>query len=641
MSFVDVRDHFDALNHGDDWTLAFTNAISAAQSGGYGGVLVPASLSPYTIRKPPAGQRPSIDLRGVQGFTLLGEGERSVIAMIGPGSWRLIHIGGQATGVEVRDISLTGIGLEDADQQSHLIVIGTSNLKPGGARDVTIARCTLQHAAGDAVAIVPRSSTEQSEVVADIRIEHCRMLHNGRSGVSNQRLGKRISILHNHFEGNADQDIDFEPTGNLSESGPSDYLILGNRMVRSIGGTSVTLSGTSPDSPSRRNTFAYNHIHGGNLGLHNAHDIAIVGNYIEIGAQPETVLRMGGSVERLLLADNIAVRPSNAPPGTLLNVSSEASTWRFAAVSDVDVAADTLQSAAHGLRTGIGPLRAAALPTPESPAVLPSGLAADVDYWAIRVDDDLIRLAASHQRAEAGQFIDLLDSGLGRFALTRTDFPRAVSVRGNHLITHVPSPIGEALITFTNASSVSFSDNEVTSFAGVEVPIAVKFDTTPARKRPLAGWEVVGNRFRGDARLVPEFDEPALGRFGVAVSMAPRRPDTVRDVRISGNTFAGCDTQLRLQAHSSGAFTTPPVVVGNMGVGASLAFEGAVPTVLVGGNEQPAGPADPVPAGARFCGAGAPAFAAPIGSLYSRSDGSAAQLLYINTDGANTWTTIA
>ena len=46
---------------------------------------------------------------------------------------------------------------------------------------------------------------------------------------------------------------------------------------------SVTLSGISPESRSRVNTFAYNQILGGRLGVHNAQDLAIVGNYIEIG----------------------------------------------------------------------------------------------------------------------------------------------------------------------------------------------------------------------------------------------------------------------------------------------------------------------------------------------------------------------
>ena len=285
MSFVNVRDFAFAVM-GDDWTPAFAQAIEAAELGGHAGVIVPADSAPYTVRMPPVQQqRSSIDLRALHGFILLGEGDRSVIAMIGPGSWRMIHIGGEATDVQVRDLSLNGTELENADQQSHLIVVGTSNSIPGGARRVSIVNCRLEHAAGDGVAIVPRASTEPREEVADITIVGCHLLDNGRSGVSNQRLGRRISILHNHFAGNQDQDIDFEPTGDLPGSGPSGYLILGNTMVRRGTSVSVTLSGTSPESPSRQNTFAHNQIYGGRLGLHDANDTFIIDNYIEGGSE--------------------------------------------------------------------------------------------------------------------------------------------------------------------------------------------------------------------------------------------------------------------------------------------------------------------------------------------------------------------
>ena len=293
--------------------------------------------------------------------------------------------------------------------------------------------------------------------------------------MSNQRLGKRISILHNYFEGNSDQDIEFEPTGVLPGSGPSGYLIFGNTMVRSGRGkdVSVTLSRTSPESPSRQNTFAYNQIYGGRLGLHDAQDISIVGNYIEGGSTEEAaVVRIGGAVERLLFAGNIVVRSRNASPGTLLIVSSESTTWAFAATEDVDVATDTLRRKGHGLQTGVGPLRAS---TPKGLAnALPAGLDADVDYWAIRIDVDHIQLAVGQQEAEAGQAVDLQDTGSGTFELTRTGFPRSVSIQGNRLPTQVPLPEGpegpegqggQALVTFTNASAVSFRDNELASFA--------------------------------------------------------------------------------------------------------------------------------------------------------------------------------
>jgi hypothetical protein len=354
---------------------------------------------------------------------------------------------------------------------------------------------------------------------------------------------------------------------------------------------------------------------------------------------------MGGVVERLLFAGNIVVRPRNASPGTLLNVSSEPTTWAFTATEDVNVAADTLTRTGHGLQTGVGPLRAFTPSTPNGLAnALPTGLVAGVDYWAIRIDRDHFQLGASHQEAQAGQAIDLQDAGSGIFQLTRTGFPRSVCIQGNRLSTQVPLPKGEALVTFTNASAVSFCDNELASFAAADLDVAVKFDRTPVRKRPLVGWEAVGNRFRGDAHLPPEFDKAGVGSFGVAVSMAAGQ-DTVRDVRVSQNTFAGCHTQVRLSADPAGAFATIPAVTGNIGVGTALAVEAALSAVLVGGNQQSAGTGETgtplAPAGARYCGAGFPTFEAPMGSLFSRTDGAPGQVLFVNTDGLSAWTAIA
>ncbi|GAA2152667.1 hypothetical protein FHX52_0807 [Humibacillus xanthopallidus] len=82
---------------GDDWTQAFVDAIAKAEQLGLAGVVVPSDPALYTVRRPTAGQTPSIDLRGLHGLALFGEGARSVISMIGPGAWRLIHIGGEAT----------------------------------------------------------------------------------------------------------------------------------------------------------------------------------------------------------------------------------------------------------------------------------------------------------------------------------------------------------------------------------------------------------------------------------------------------------------------------------------------------------------------------------------------------------------
>ena len=330
MTFVSVLDVAGAgADDIADWTDVFQCAIQTAVSDGHAGVLVPARATPYEFTKPMT-LNMSIDLRGRRNFSLTGEGPRSVLAMTGPGSWRLIHIGNDATDVVVRDLCLDGSKTTSADEQSHLIVIGASANLPRGARRISVIDCTLQKSPGDGVAIVPESSNDPRDEVSDITISGCHFLANRRSGVSNQRQAQRVSILHNRFVGTSDQDIDFEPTGDLRDSGPSGYLILGNTMVRTGGDVSVTLSGTTPESQSRVNTFAYNQIRGGRLGVHDAQDLTIVGNYIEAGRKLSgAVVLLSGAIERVLFADNSVVRPRTAPAGTLLNVTSESTDYAF------------------------------------------------------------------------------------------------------------------------------------------------------------------------------------------------------------------------------------------------------------------------------------------------------------------------
>jgi hypothetical protein len=637
MSFVNVLEGIPNPDTVADWTTNFRTAINNAVANGDAGVLVPARATPYEFADP-GGLNMSIDLRGKSNFVLMGEGPQSVLAMVGPGSWRLIHIG-DATDVVVRDLCLDGSNAEKVDpkdDQLHLVVIGASINRPHGARRISVIDCILRQSLSDGVAIVPASSTDPLDEVSDITISGCHFLGNRRSGVSNQRLAKRVSILHNRFEGTSDQDIDFEPSGGLPDAGPSGYLILGNTMVRRApSAVSVTLSGLSPESRSRVNTFASNQIIGGQLGVHNAQDLAIVGNYIEIGpGVGGTVVRLGGAIERLLFADNSVVRPKNADMGTLMNLTSEPTDYALPAGNPqvIDVATNTFTRKGHRLQTGVGPLRASVT----TGGTMPGGLIAGGDYWAIQVDPDQFQLALSPQEAEALHAVDITSLGSKTLHLLRHGFPRTVNISRNRFSTFRPLPDGNSLITITNASRISFRDNDVASYAGATLPIALKFESSHlVHKRQVAGWDVVGNRFRGNAQQPSRFEDPPTGHFEICVSMSASH-DTVGNVRVAENTFSGCQTHLLLHADAAtdtlpaGTFVRAPHVTGNIGDG-TLALEG-VPAVLVGGNL-----ASGEPAGARFCGPGKPEFAAPVGSLYSRTGAGDLARLWINTDGANQW----
>jgi hypothetical protein len=78
----------------------------------------------------------------------------------------------------------------------------------------------------------------------------------------------------------------------------------------------------------------------------------------------------------------------------------------------VTAAADTIAHAAHGLATADGPFFVASTTT------IPPGLAATTPYWAIKVDADTIKLAASRANALAGTAVNITGAGAGVHSLT-------------------------------------------------------------------------------------------------------------------------------------------------------------------------------------------------------------------------------
>jgi hypothetical protein len=324
-----------------------------------------------------------------------------------------------------------------------------------------------------------------------------------------------------------------------------------------------------------------------------------------------------------------------------MNLTSEPTDYALPAGDPqvIDVATDTFTREAHLLQTGVGPLRASVT----TGGTMPGGLIAGRDYWAIQVDPDHFQLAVSPQQAEALHAVDITSLGSKTLLLRRHGFPNTVTISRNRFSTFRPHPGGNSLITITNASRISFRDNDVASYAGATLPpqIALRFESMhDVHKRQVTGWDVVGNRFRGNAKLPPRFEDRPIGHFDICVSMSASR-DTVGNVRVAENTFSTCRTYLLLRAEKksedgllpAGAFVRAPHVTGNIGDG-TLELEG-VPAVLVGGNL-----AHGEPAGARFCGPGKPDFAAPVGSLYSRTGAGDLARLWINTDGANQWKAI-
>ena len=83
-------------------------------------------------------------------------------------------------------------------------------------------------------------------------------------------------------------------------------------------------------------------------------------------------------------------------------------------VDAVDFANNELDIATHGLLTGDGPIRLTTTDT------LPAGLAADTDYWVIRVAAGAIQLATTRDNAFAGTAVPFTDAGTGTHTIVDT-----------------------------------------------------------------------------------------------------------------------------------------------------------------------------------------------------------------------------
>lgn len=569
---VNVRDHVDPTT-ASDWQPAFAAAIATAVTTGRGGVFVPASPTPYRLRKPGL-RSPSIDLRGLTDFVLVGEGASSRLQLVGSGlggSWNMILIGGDSVDVTVRDLYLDGNTAElsdlDAGQHTHTIQIGGGN-PIESARRVRVLDCTMTDMDGDGVALIGAAEPfGGGRDVSVVDIVGCTFLNCRRSGVSNQRSAEFVRIRNCHFEGTGDQDIDFEPTGTALDSGPRRYSIVGNRFIHSSGAAAVTLSGVAGDIPARDNVFAYNHVYGGRVGMIDTQHVLVVGNYIEGGVdQVDPVLRMRGTTDGARVGHNHIVRVPGAVPGTVIDISSRAVELL---VDAVDPVSDTLTVSAHGRVTGTGPVRFTTLGT------APTGVSPNTPYWLIRNDANTLQLAASRSDAVVGTALAISDGGAGAHRLVVVDRPRGVDVSQNRIHSHVAPGDQECTVLFRNAEGCSLVGNEIVSYWSGSVPNAVLLTTAGALRDTATDWVVSGNRIRGDADG---------GTYDTGVTVSPTVAP-VGGVVVSDNSFRGCATQVRWSG-TPDSYTDIPTVRGNSGTGTDFAGLSSVDAVRIAGNAE-------------------------------------------------------
>lgn len=91
---------------------------------------------------------------------------------------------------------------------------------------------------------------------------------------------------------------------------------------------------------------------------------------------------------------------------------------------------DLLTATAHGLQTGDGPVRVS-----NSGGALPTGLAADTDYYVIRASANTFSLATTRENAIAGTAINLTADGSGTHTLSDTASTKRLTVAADGIDT--------------------------------------------------------------------------------------------------------------------------------------------------------------------------------------------------------------
>lgn len=317
LQIFNVRD-FGALGDGvTNDRLAIQATINAAAAAGGGAVYFPATSNFYNIVRSTAPGSASIDLLTIttSGIILFGDGYASKIRQTGSSILSdsvMLNINNNASRVRIFDLYFDNGAITSPDpvQQNHGVECQGKNAAGVGPTDVEIVGCYFGGFVGDAV----RFLAELGKDVSDVRIVACafdlktNLVTGSRTGISVQRFTHRIIAHYNWLTGSHDQEIDFEPTGYVVDSGaPSEFSILANHFVHDNLANCVTLT-ASGGIPAHRNLFSYNILKDGDIHGGRMDKCVLVGNMstYALNSNPDLLLLLE-SGDTGVIASNIFI----------------------------------------------------------------------------------------------------------------------------------------------------------------------------------------------------------------------------------------------------------------------------------------------------------------------------------------------
>jgi len=399
-----VKD-FGAHGNGiTDDRVAIQTAIDEAVAHGKGGIFLPAGT--YRVSRSGAPHEPwSLDLNGVQDFTVAGEGPSSVVKLVDTTSatadWKVFVLRNQCRRVVFRDLVVDGnrTGLTDPDEQSHGIAV------QDGTDDLLVTACTLRDCFGDGLRLLGTATA--GENVTRVRVESCLFQTNHRTGLAVQRAIEHVVVANCIFDSTEHgQDIDFEPTGTDS---PSDFIVTGCIIRHANQSGAVALSGISGPDPLVRVKFSDNIVTGGRVFSTDVRDLTVQNNIVITSAEtsanrvPLEVQRGGDS---LVITGNLLVNAGTETEAVIKLSQVNQRPVRRAVVADnlciANSGAGIQILSSHDIAISTNMILAAG---PCTHGVAVRSEAADVDNLSIRGNDILtqdtgswatgIRIAAS------------------------------------------------------------------------------------------------------------------------------------------------------------------------------------------------------------------------------------------------------
>jgi hypothetical protein len=138
----------------------------------------------------------------------------------GAGEWRLFDVNTGSQHIVFDGLIMDGSGATNTDpaEQDHLINIGPN------AHDIQIRNLEMYSTVGDCVRLLGEFGQWNDRIeIANDHFYNC-----GRASISFQRYNRKVFIHDNTFSGGTDQQIDFEPTGYTlvaSSSGGSNTVL--------------------------------------------------------------------------------------------------------------------------------------------------------------------------------------------------------------------------------------------------------------------------------------------------------------------------------------------------------------------------------------------------------------------------------